>query len=316
MNFVFLMDPLEMVKPEKDTSLAFMIGAHRRGHKVFYLPDGGISLKNNKVHFRLTPVIPHVDNHSPFHIRECVELSQDDVHAVFVRSDPPFDQQYLMNTWLLDRLPKRIPVINNPAGLRTVNEKIWAAQFHRIVPKTVISRHKNHLIQFLNQEKTIVVKPANGFGGSSVFVIRKGNLNTNVILETVSRNETEEVIAQTYVADAKKGDKRILLLNGEPLGAVLRVHAKDDHRNNFFAGGKPHAATITANDRKIIKTLKPHLKTLGLYFVGIDIIGKYLMEVNVTSPTCLQEMNRLNNVRLEDNVIDFVEKLVKNKGIV
>ena len=311
MNFLFLMDPIENVKMEKDTSFIFMLGAYRRGHNVYYLPDGGITLKNNRVHFHVVPVIPQDVPNSPFIKKEALTLSEDKVNAVFVRSDPPFDETYLMNTWLLERSPKNIPVINNPSGIRTVNEKIWATQFASIIPKTLISRQKKEMLNFLREEKDIVIKPANGFGGSSVFHIEYGDKNANVTLETVSQFWTKEVILQKYIPAAQNGDKRILLLNGEPLGAVLRVHAKDDHRNNFFAGGKPAKTTITPNDRKIVNILKPHLKKLGLYFVGIDIIGNYLIEVNVTSPTCLREMNYLYGKNLENQVISFIERLVK-----
>ena len=313
MNFIFLMDPLETVKFEKDTSFILMLGAYKRSHDAFYLSDGGMSLKDGKVFFRVVPVIPQLNPNEPFIQKETVILSQDQVHAVFVRSDPPFDETYLMNTWLLERLPKSIPVINDPAGIRTVNEKIWATQFRPLIPKTILSARKDDLLLFLKKEQDIIVKPTNGFGGSAIFHIRDGDENANVILETVTDRWQKGIILQKYVPEAKQGDKRILLLNGKPLGAVLRVHAKGDHRNNFFAGGKPQPATITANDKKIIRTLCPYLQRLGLYFVGIDIIGKYLIEVNVTSPTCLQEMNRLYGKTLEEQVIRFAEKLISKR---
>ena len=313
MNFIFLMDPLENIIVEKDTSYILMLGAHRRGHNVFYLTDGGIVLKENKAFFHVLSVIPQQNTKQPFIIKNSVVLSQDQVHAVFVRSDPPFDAAYLLNTQLLERLPKKIPVINSPEGLRTAHEKIWATQFAQIIPKTFLGVRKKDLLGFIEEEKDVIAKPTNGFGGSGIFHIKKGDDNTNVILETMTNRWKTEVILQKYLPAAKKGDKRILLLNGEPLGAVLRVHAKDDHRNNFFAGGKPHPASITENDKKIIQVLKPHLLRLGLYFVGIDIIGNFLIEVNVTSPTCLQEMNRLYGKKLEEEVIRFAEKLILKK---
>ena len=303
------MDPLETVKIEKDTSFILMLGAYRRGHRVYYLPEGGMTLKDGKVYFRVVSVVPQDVVNCPFIKKEMQELSSDEVGAVFVRSDPPFDETYLMNTWLLERLPAKIPVINRPAGIRTVNEKLWATQFVSITPKTIVSRDKNDLTGFLKSEKDVIAKPTDGFGGASVFRVRKGDPNANVILETVSRRWTKDIILQKYIPAAQKGDKRILLLNGEPLGAVLRVHAKGEHRNNFFAGGTPAKTTITANDKKIIRILKPELKKLGLYFVGIDIIGRYLIEVNVTSPTCLREMNRLYNKNLEYPIIEFAKSL-------
>ncbi len=311
MNFVFLMDSLGSIKIEKDTTFALMCAANLRNHKVFFLPEGNILIKNNKICCRVTEVVPQKDSANPFIKKEINDLYEDDVHAVFIRTDPPFDEAYLMNTWLLDRLPQRIAVINSPSGIRTVNEKLWATQFASIIPKTVVTRSKNDFQEFLDQEKDIIIKPVNMYGGMSIFHIKKDDLNSSVAFEAVSDNERKQVILQQYVPEAKIGDKRILLLDGEPLGALLRVHREGDHRNNFFTGGVPQKIDITENDRKIIDILKPHLRSLRLYFVGIDIIGNFLIEVNVTSPTCIQEMNRLYNKNLEIQVIEFVENLTK-----
>ena len=310
MNFIFLMDPLHTVIMEKDTSFILMLGTHRRGHKVFFLPDGGITRLNGKLHFHAVEVTPQQIAEKPFIEHKSIVLKESDVHAVFVRSDPPFDEQYLLNTWLLDLLPKSIPVINRPSGIRTVNEKIWATQFTAIIPPTLVGRNRKDLLDFLAKEKNIVAKPTGGHGGQSVFHVQPGGVNANVILETLTHNWNREIILQKFVPESKDGDKRILLLNGEPLGAVLRVHAQDDHRNNFFAGGKPSRAEVSTRDRQIISTLKPRLQELGLYLVGIDVIGEYLIEVNVTSPTGLQEINRLYGTRGEDKILDFVENLI------
>jgi len=311
MKFLFLMDPLEGINYEKDTTFILMLGAHASGHEVYYVPKDGISLVEGKVYFHALKVIPQALAHMPFKEEFSARLSQDEIHAVFIRPDPPLNEQYITNTWLLDHLPKRIPIINNPTGIRTVNEKIWASQFKDITPPTIISANKTDLLDFIAKHKNIIAKPTNAFGGTSVFHIQQGNTNTKVVLETLTERYNRAVIVQKYIPESKIGDKRILLLNGNFLGALLRVHAKGEHRNNFFAGGKPEPATITAQDKKIISILKPHLQRLGLYFVGIDILGDYLIEVNVTSPTCLQEINRLHNIKLEEKVIAFVEKLIK-----
>ena len=288
-----------------------MLGAHARGHEVYYLPKDGISLVEGKVYFHVLKVTPQAIAHMPFKEEFTARLSQDDIHAVFVRPDPPFDEQYLMTTWALDQLPKHIAVINNPSGIRTVNEKVWVSQFTKIIPPTIISSNKEDLLDFVARHKNIIAKPTNAFGGQSVFHIKKECTNTTVILETLTERYNKAIVVQKYIPEAKNGDKRILLLNGNILGAVLRMHADGEHRNNFYAGGKPVPVRVNARDKKIISILKPHLQKLGLYFVGIDILGDYLIEVNVTSPTCLQEMNRLYNLRLEEKVIAFVEKLVK-----
>ena len=313
MNFLFLMDPLETVKMKSDTSYIFMVGAADRGHKVFYLPSGGITLKNGSVSFCCTEVKPISNEKFPFEIIGETTLNEQDVDAVFIRTDPPFDSEYLMNTWLLDRVAEKVAVINNPTAVRTVNEKVWATQFTDLTPRTVISRHLADFKEFLSQEGEIIIKPTDGFGGSGVFRISKDGSNKNVSFEVLSDRGKREVIMQQYIPEASIGDKRILLLNGEALGAVLRVHGEDDHRNNFYAGGKPVACEITKRDREVIAALKPHLQAMGLYFVGIDMLGDYLIEVNVTSPTCLQEMNSLYDCKLHHDVIEFAEKLVESK---
>ncbi len=311
MKFIFLMDPLEKVIFEKDTTFMMMLNAHARGHEVYYLPEDGISLVEGKVFFHVTKVIPQTIPNLPFKEEFTARLSQDDIHAVFIRPDPPVDEQYLMNTWLLEHLPKHILIINSPAGIRTVNEKVWVAQFKNITPPTIISANKGDLLDFIAKHQNIIAKPTNAFGGTSVFHIEKGNTNTKVILETLTERFNKAIVVQKYIPESQNGDKRILLLDGQVLGVLLRMHEEGEHRNNFYAGGKPMPSTINANDKKIITILKPHLQELGLYFVGIDILGDYLIEVNVTSPTCLQEMNRLYNVKLEEKIIDFVEKLIE-----
>ena len=309
MNFVFLTDPLSTVVMDTDTTFILMLESHRRGYNVFFLPEGGIALKDGKTYFHVKRVTPQLSMEKPFIEHEKIILPEDKVDALFIRTDPPFDKEYLIQTWLLDNLAKKIPVINNPNGVRSANEKIFTAQFTGIIPKTLISRHREDLLGFLAKEKNIIAKPTDGHGGKFVFHIKLGDRNTNAILETLTNFWKNEIILQKYVSEAVKGDKRILLLNGEPLGAILRLHSKNDHRNNIYAGGRPLATTITANDKKIIKAIKPKLRELGLHFVGIDILGKYLIEINVTSPTCLQEMNRAYNVQLEKKVINFVEKM-------
>ncbi len=309
MNTIFLMDPLETVDPAKDTSLALMVGAARAGHAVHYLPDGGLTLRDGRVEFRATRVTPSFSE-PPFEVHETKTLTQDEVGAVFIRTNPPFNERYLQNTWLLDPLPGGIPVINAPRGLRTVNEKLWATQFTDITPRTLVTRDLDACQAFLGEVQEAVAKPIDQFGGTSVFLLRAGETNARVTFETLTGRGAREIIVQEYVREAAAGDKRVLLLNGEPLGAILRVHSGEDHRNNLFAGGKAEPADVTASDARIIETIRPHLLELGLHFVGIDVIGEKLIEVNVTSPTCLQEMNRFSSQHLEDRVIAFVDQLV------
>lgn len=312
MKFLFLMDPLETVVFEKDTTFILMVGAQARGHEVYYVPVPGISLLDGTVHFKATRVTPQLIKDRPFLIHDSITLSGHDIDAVFVRPDPPFNDLYLANTWLLEHLPKKVQVINSATGIRRVNEKIWASQFTQFAPPTLISSNKDELLTFIATHKNIIAKPTDAFGGQSVFHIHSTDSNAKVILETLSHKYHKHIILQRYIPEAENGDKRILLLNGELLGAVLRVHSAGEHRNNFFAGGKAVATTVTPREKEIIAALKPLLQELKLYFVGIDMLGDYLIEVNVTSPTCLQEMNQLYNVRLEENVIKFVESLCRS----
>ena len=239
-------------------------------------------------------------------------LSESDVDAVMIRLDPPFDSGYLHLTWMLDRLHSRVFVMNRSQGIRTVNEKLWALQFKDLIPPTLVTSDHAQFKDFLASHQTCVIKPSDSYGGHGVFKLSIEDPNLNAAFELLSENGQKPVICQRYIPEAKIGDKRILLLDGEPLGAVLRVHSKDDHRNNFFAGGKAEATEITKREYEIIELLKPKLRELGLFFVGIDVIGDYLIEVNVTSPTCLQEMDRLYGKSHAKDVIQFVE--VQKKG--
>lgn len=310
MNFLFLMNPLSSVAMMKDTSFAFMLGAQKAGHDIYYLPLDGISKSEGCFRFSVQKVKAQSVESDPFVIEDELTLDDQDVDAIFIRTDPPFDADYLMKTWLLDQVKTKIFVLNDPTGIRTVNEKVWANQFTDLVPPTCVTRQQAQYKQFLETQQHIVAKPTDGFGGQKVFQVKVDDPNRNVIFETLTENGKCDVILQRYVPEASMGDKRILLLNGEILGAVLRVHSGDDPRNNFFSGGKPVATTITEREKLVVETLRPYLIKLGLYFVGIDMMGDYLIEVNVTSPTCLQEINRIQNAYLEDDVIRFVEKQV------
>lgn len=309
MNFVFLVDKYERWNINKDTSFCFMLGASRRGHTVYVLNEGGMTRKNGRILMCVNRVNPQMNPASPFGDIQKVILTEDQIDAVFIRTDPPFDETYLMQTWMLDLLPKHVPVLNEPSGLRDCNEKIWATQFSELIPPTLVSQQQSEILQFIDENKLVVAKPVNGFGGQGIVRLS----NTNYVEESLiklTRRWSQEIIVQKYIPEAEVGDKRILLLNGEPLGAVLRVHSATDFRNNFMSGGTAQPTEITLHELDMCEKLKPHLQEKGLYFVGIDVIGPYLTEINVTSPTCVQEINKLNNVQLEDQVMEFTEKLI------
>lgn len=309
MKTVFIADPAESFIIKKDTTHALMNECFRRNHTVYHALPNQISTSGQNLIIEASEY--EVSDTHLTRKGDAIPLSQNDIGTIFIRTDPPFDASYLSTTWLLSNFKSQIPIINNPDGIRSVNEKIWVSQFTEFVPTTLISSSKTQLNKFIGTHEKCIAKPLNGYGGSGIFILDKNDPNKNVILESVSRNYTDAIILQEYLEEAKIGDKRVLLLNGDILGATLRVHNASDHRNNFFAGGSAKKADITAKERHIIEQMKPYLRELGLYFVGLDFIGERLIEVNVTSPTCLKEINALNHCQLEVDIIDFVETLIK-----
>lgn len=304
------MDPLNTVVQEKDTTYALMQGASRIGHRIVHVLLQGVHLLDGGLLFTGLEVIPTPGSSSAFRVIGEIQLKENEVDVIFVRKDPPFDERYLECTWLLEYANKRVLILNSPQGLRDANEKIWSLRFPDLMPRTALTSSTRIFADFLASAKDIIAKPVNGHGGKGVFRIRQNDTNAAVIFETLSASGSRAVVLQDYVEAAESGDKRILLLGGKPMGAVLRKHSLKDHRNNLFAGGIAMPCDITDHDHEIIAKLAPELQAAGLHFVGIDIIGDRLIEVNVTSPTCLQEMNRFYGVALEDQVVAYATGLL------
>jgi glutathione synthase len=311
-KFAFIMDPLESVLPDKDTTFAFMLEALVRKHQVFYTSLKGIFARAHRAFtwarrcevLRAEPYYRFLDDGAEYPLEH--------FDAIFMRKDPPADAEYIYATMLLSLVDtRRTFVMNNPAGLREANEKLYALNFPGAIPPTIVTYGVARLKQFMaDQGGEMIVKPLDGHGGESVFLARTGDRNLNAILEAVTRFETRPIMAQRYIPEIRDGDKRLIVLNGEPLGCTLRVPRDDDNRGNIHVGGNCVKADITARDREICRILRPRLERDGLYFVGLDIIGSYLTEVNVTSPTGVQEIDRLDAANLEAKVIDFVESRV------
>ena len=272
MNAFFIMDPLHTVVVEKDTTYMLMKEAQRRGMNVAYVSQANIHLLEGDVHMDVTWV--NVLEPCPFPFEEIRKESVSPVSGdiVFIRKDPPFDAHYLHTTWVLEHVRSGVLVLNNPHGIRTVNEKIWASQFTSLVPDTLITSSIAKIRSFLDHSSSIIIKPTNGYGGQSIFLVHQNDINKSVIFETVTHQETVPVIVQRYIPEASHGDKRILLVNGDPLGAILRAHSDSDHRNNFFAGGTAHPTELTSRDHEIIATLKPYLQELGLFLLALIVL--------------------------------------------
>ena len=316
LRFAFVMDPLERVLPDKDTTFVFMLESLGRGHEIYYAraEDLFASEAVPWVTARRAEVSrpDAARGHSHFQLFEERVVPLSWFHAVFMRKDPPFDLSYFFATHLLGLVDSRKTlVINDPRGLREANEKLYALNFPGVIPPSLVASDMRRLKAFMEElGGEMIIKPLDGCGGAGVFHLHRQDRNLNAILETSTENGRRLIMAQRYLPEIRQGDKRLILLDGQPLGAVLRVPRDDEHRGNIHVGGSVRKAAVTGRDREICATLAPRLRADGLYFVGLDIIGDWLTEVNVTSPTGVQEINLMDGVRLEGDVIDFVEHRV------
>jgi len=302
------MDPLVGILPEKDTTFVFMLESQARDHAVYYCGVNDLFVAGNtpRARFRRATVARAVPHYQLFEERT---ESLDWFDAVFMRKDPPVDQGYLFATYILSLVnPASTLVLNSPGALRDANEKLYALNFPAVVPPTIVTCDVPRLKAFMDEMGgEMIIKPLDACGGAGVFHLNRADRNLNALLEVSTDNGRRMIMGQRYLPEIRNGDKRLIVLNGQPLGATLRVPRADEHRGNIHVGGTCVRTTITARDRMIVDTLAPRLREDGLYFVGLDIIGDYLTEVNVTSPTGIQEINALDGVKLEATVIDFVE---------
>ena len=311
LKMAFVMDPVGTINTEKDTTYVLMLEAQARGHEVYYLELRDMYVKNASV-FGNASRITLRKGKDYYKLGKRTPTAVETFDAVWMRKDPPFNQDYIYATYILSLINQsKTKVINDPKGIRESNEKLYTLYFPEWIPASIVTKDIDQLNKFLaEQAGEIVVKPLDGHGGEGVFYVRDGDRNSNVILETITNFGKQYVLAQRFIKEVSEGDKRIILLNGEPIGAVLRVPKPGgEFRCNFHSGGSPAKSDLTERDFKICKALSRRLRKDGLYFVGIDVIGGYITEINTTSPTGIQEINRLNGVKLETEVIDFVEKL-------
>jgi glutathione synthase len=312
-RFAFVMDSLARIAPDKDTTFVFMLESGRRGHEVYYLGVDDLYVERGvpRGRARRTEVM-RPSAAQPAHYRLYEERTErlDWFDAVFMRKDPPFDMAYFFATHVLSLVdPTRTLVLNDPRGLREANEKLYALHFPDCIPDSLVTADIARLKVFMaDLGGEMIVKPLDGAGGAGVFHVHRTDRNLNAILESATQDGRRLIMAQRYVPEVRGGDKRIIILDGEPLGAVLRIPREDETRGNIHVGGTVAKATLSARDRAICARLAPRLRADGLWFVGLDVIGDWLTEINVTSPTGVQEINALDGVALEDDVIDFVER--------
>lgn len=307
MRHVFLMDPVEDLDIDKDTTFVLMLEAQRRGHELLYATDAELYQRRGRAAARVRPVALQRVRGDHVRLGEARELPLGDADVVWMRKDPPFDMDYVASTWLLDLAARETLVCNHPAGLRTINEKAWCMRFPELVPESLITQSEARLNEFVDELGETVVKPLDLAGGESVFLLRRDDPNRGVIVEAVTRHGRRKVLAQRYIPEAREGDKRILLIEGEPVAACLRRPSGVDHRGNIHAGASVERTVLTDRDRQICDVLGPELRAEGQIFTGIDVLGGCLTEVNVTSPTCVQEVDALEGISVEGMVLDAVE---------
>jgi glutathione synthase len=307
MDLLFLMDPMETANPAADTSWALMGRAAERGHRTFFAHPSTLSLEGGEAVLRARAV--RVDRAAArFEWQgDAAWKSASDFSMVWIRKDPPFDLAYVETTWMLEHVDAaRCKVVNSAAGIRGANEKLYALKFPELIPPTLVTADRGRLRDFVRTHREVVLKPLGGAGGDGIVFAQEGMRGLTALLE-VATPRGQRCEAQAYLPGAPKGDKRILLLDGEVLGAVLRVHGEGEERNNLHLGGHAEASTLDEHDRRIVAGVGPQLRRDGLWFVGLDVIDGKLTEVNVTSPTGIQEIERLDGVDATGRVIDWCE---------
>jgi glutathione synthase len=309
MDLLFVMDPIARINVQGDSTFVMMLEAQQRGHAVWYAELSDLELDKGRpfARARRAEVRREPGNHASLGPVERVCL--DDLHAVFMRKDPPVDVEFLMACQLLDRTDRtKVVMINDPRSLTFSNEKLYAQSFADLGPDTLIARDPERIRAYVAEQKDVVVKPLDGAGGAGVVRLVHGDKNTRSIIELLTREGRVYIAAQAYLPNVVEGDRRVLLIDGVARGVINRRPSKDDLRSNMHVGGKAEPSELTARDHQIAARIGPSLKERGLVFVGIDVIDGSLTEINVTSPTGLQELARFTGLHLEKELIDYVEK--------
>jgi len=311
-----VMDPIGAVHFHKDSTLAMLLAAQARGWELYYMEQPDLFLQDDRCLARLSRLLVRNDENDWFSLSEPYTAPLDELDVVLMRKDPPVDMEFMYTTFLLERAEAHgALVVNRPAAIRNVNEKLYTAWFRDCCPPMRVSRDMQLLKAFLEEQHDIIVKPLNGMGGASVFRVQRDDPNVNVILETITDNGMQTAMAQRYIPEIVKGDKRILMIDGQPFPhALARIPAVGETRGNLAAGGSGKGVDLSDRDLWICDQVGPALREQGLLFVGIDVIGDYLTEINVTSPTCIRELDSIYAADIAGELMDAVEKTLKTRA--
>jgi len=304
-----VMDSIDHINIKKDTSFAMLLEAQSRNWELHYMELNDLYLSNGQPFARTRTLKVQRDENSWYQFIDEQDIALKELDTIIMRKDPPFDQEYIYATYLLEQAERQgTYVVNKPQSLRDANEKLFTSWFPQCCADTLVAREPKRFKQFLQQHKEIILKPLDGMGGTSIFHVRENDPNLSVILEIMTEYASRYIMAQRYIPDIKDGDKRILLVNGEPIPyALARIPSKGETRGNLAAGGRAEGRELTERDLWIANQVGPTLKKKGLVFVGIDVIGDFLTEINVTSPTCVQELDKQFGLNISGQLMDHIE---------
>lgn len=305
-----VMDPIQSINYKKDTSLAMLWAAAEKGWSLYYMEQTDLFLDNGKAFAVTKPLTVFRDPDHFYDLGDAQTMALSDLDVILMRKDPPFDINFMHTTMILDQAQRDgVLVLNNPKALLECNEKLFATQFPQCCPEVLVTRRADLLKDFHKKHKDVIFKPLDGMGGSSIFRLKEDDANVSVIIETLTNLGTEQIMAQKFIPEIKQGDKRILVVDGEPIPyALARIPASGETRGNLAAGGRGEGRPLTERDRWICDQVIPTLKEKGLMFVGLDVIGDYLTEINVTSPTCVRELNDQFGLDIAMTFMNAIEK--------
>jgi glutathione synthase len=310
MKLGVIMDPISGINIKKDSTFAMLLAAQKKDWEIYYMAMNDLFIHEQRAKSN-TSIISVDDNKTNWYkFHQQLTISLADLDVILMRIDPPFNMEYIYCTYILELAQSEgAIIINDPAGLRDVNEKVFINYFPKCIAPTLVSKNQQHLIEFIGNHDHVILKPLDGMGGKSVFKSSHNDPNLNVIIETLTFDHSRFIMAQEYIPEISEGDKRILLINGLPVEyALARIPMAGESRGNLAAGGTGKGVELTARDQWICEQVGPTLAKKGLIFVGLDVIGDYLTEINVTSPTCIRELDAIYNIDIGTQLMDVIEK--------
>lgn len=310
------MDPIGSINYKKDSSLAMLFEAQLRGYQLYYFEQADLYLDGPQARALSRELKVNQDSHNWYELGQPADIALEQLDVILMRKDPPFDMDYIFSTYILEMAEKAgVLVVNNPASLRNANEKLFTLEFPQCTPPTLVSSQAEKIKAFVEKHETAILKPLDGMGGSSIFRTDKHDQNINVIIETLTQHGQRIIMAQRFIPEITKGDKRILLIDGVAVPyALARIPSKGEVRANLATGGTGEGIELSERDQWICEQVGPRLREEGLLFVGIDVIGDYLTEVNVTSPTCIRELDSMYNLNISAILMDRIEERIQKQA--